>query len=72
MMSCFEYFFTEEVFSNVPELVYYNFCLKALLRTNVLNEVTAAPFSVSFFSTASCKKRRQKRCGYDVIKDVCT
>ena len=27
--------------------------LKALLRTNVLNDVTAAPFSVSFFTAGS-------------------
>ena len=38
--------------------------VKALLRKKVLNDVTAAPFSVSF--------SHQKWCSCDVIKDVST
>ena len=46
-------------------------CLKALLRTNFLNDVTAAPFSVSFLKLAAEKKHR-KRCSCDVIIDIRT
>ena len=44
--------------------------LKALLRTNVLNDVTAAPFSGGFSQLPAVKKGTE-RCSCDVIKDVC-
>ena len=43
--------------------------LKALLRTNVLNDVTAALFSVSFSQLPAAKKHTKNG---DVIKDVNT
>ena len=45
--------------------------VKALLRTIVLNDVTAAPFSVIFL-TCQLQKTHQKQCSCDVIKVVCT
>ena len=48
-----------------------DYTLKSLLHTNVLNDVTAAPFSVSFSQLPAVKKH-QKWCSCDVIKDVRT
>ena len=45
--------------------------LKALLRINTLNDVTAAPLSVFFFMLAA-EKKTSKWCRCDVIKDVHT
>ena len=50
---------------------YIHWLLKALLGTNILNDVTAAPFSVSFSQLLAAKKH-QKWCSCDVIKDIGT
>ena len=46
------YFVTKIVLTHCEKKI----VLKALLRTNVLNDVTAAPFSVSFLQLAAEKK----------------
>ena len=54
-----------------PLFSVYTF-LKALQRTNILNDVKAAPFSVSFSQLPGAKKQHRQRCRCDVIKDVHT
>ena len=39
--------------SVIPILLTFIYLVKAILRTNVLNDVTAAPFSVCFFAAGS-------------------
>ena len=49
----------------------YSGKLKALLSTNVLNDITAALLLVGFCSW-QLRKRHQKWCSCDIFKDVCT
>ena len=57
--------------SKIQNLTKY--ILKALLRTNILNDVTAAQFLVSFLQLAAEKKTHMiKQCSFDLTKDVRT
>ena len=49
---------------------YFRIQIKSLPRTNVLNDVTAAPFLVGFFTAGSLQKNTKN--GAAVIKDVRT